>query len=577
MLKKLTKFLDKNILLILSCVLLLVIPLYPKLPLFDIIPGYIVRVRIEDFLILFTVFVLLIQVIRKKATLKTPLTKIIIAYSVIGLLSIFSGIFITKTIPATYVHLIKSFLHYLRYLEYFSLFFVFYSAVKSIKDLKILTYTAVSSFLMVGVYGLGQKYLYWPVYSTMNREFSKGIRLYLTEHARVQSTFGGHYDMAAYLVILLPIVLLLSFSLKKRMNKIFLWATFALGMWLMVTGASRTSFVAAIAAVFITIFVRSFKENMTSEKIKFFLSKSIVTGSLILIIFSTFGDDISERLLQSLNSYPVFAQNYEKLSDKITAGKEYFASKLDDSNISTIKIEKPENGLSVDEAAILVASDTRPTPLRPSDVFVDVPDKIRIATMSATGEMTTIIIEAPRTYSDNALKYGLSLAIRLDTLWPQAINAFYINPALGTGYATLTKSVVNEFTEADSTDNNFLRTLGEIGLLGFITFYGAVVLAIVKAYKIAFKKKINIYSEKLELKTLLAIAFIGSSIGLLINATFIDVFAASKVALTFWSVTGILFALENIKNIQKKPVVLKKVRTKKKQGKFKNTAYEKIR
>ncbi len=572
MLKNLIKFLDKNILLILSCILLIFIPLYPKLPLFDIIPGYIVRVRIEDFIILFSILVLFIQALRKKVTLKTPLTKIILAYSIVGLLSVLSGIFITKTIPMTSVHLLKSFLHYLRYLEYFSLFFVFNAAVKSRKDLKVLIYTAVSSFLMVGIYGLGQKYLYWPVYSTMNREFSKGIRLYLTDHARVQSTFGGHYDMAAYLVILLPIVLMIALSLKNKLTKIFLWFTFTLGLWLMVTGAARTSFAAGIVGIFITILIRSLKEKSTAEKIKFFISKSLITGSLVLIIFSSFGDDIKERLLQSLNSYPLFAQNYAALTDKIVSSKNFVAMKFDGSNFSNIKIEKPENGLSVEEAAILVASDTRPTPLKPSDVFVDVPDKIRIATMSATGEMTTIIIEAPRTYSDNALKYGLSLAIRLDTLWPQAINAFYKNPVLGTGYATLTKSVVDEFTEADSTDNNFLRTLGEIGLLGFITFYGAIVLAIIEAYRIAFKKSLDIYSKNLNLKTLLAIAFIGSSIGLLINATFIDVFAASKVAQTFWSITGILFALENIKDIKKKPVVIKKIRTKSKQGKFKNTA-----
>jgi len=365
---------------------------------------------------------------------------------------------------------------------------------------------------------------------------------------------------------------MLTLSLKNRLTRIFLWFTFALGIWLMVTGAARTSFVAVIVSVFITILVRSFKEKNLTKKIKFFLSKSIVTGSLILIIFSGFGDDIRERLFQSLNSYPLFSQNYIKLSNGIVAGKEFIMMRLDDSNAPDIKIEKPENGLSVDEAAILVASDIRPTPLKPNDVFVDVPDEIRIATVSATGKMTTIIIEAPRTYSDNALKYGLSFAIRLDTLWPQALSAFYKNPALGTGYATLTKSEVNEFTEADSTDNNFLRTLGEIGLLGFITFYGAIVLAIIQAYKIAFKKNLNIYEKTLDLKTLLATAFIGSTIGLLINATFIDVFAASKVALTFWSITGILFALENIKDLKKKPVVIKKIRTKVKQGKFKNTA-----
>jgi hypothetical protein len=570
MLKKIIKFIDKNILLILSSILVISIPLYPKLPLFDIIPGYIVRVRLEDFLILFTFIVLLVQVIRKKAALKTPLTKIILAYAVIGLLSTLSGIFITKTIPATFVHLSKSFLHYLRYLEYFSLFFIFNAAIKSKKDLKIIGATSVFSFLMVGLYGLGQKYLYWPVYSTMNREFSKGIRLYLTEHARVQSTFGGHYDMAAYLVILVPIIFLLTQDLTKKIHRLLLWITFAIGIWLMVMSASRTSFIALIAGLAVTIILRSIKEKTTSKKISFFLKKSLVTGTLILVIFSSFGDAISERLFQTLSTYPAVSHTYNQISESVKNGKEFINQKLaqaDKNNIiPEIIIEKPENGLSTDQAAVLVSSDTRPTPLKPSDVFVDVPNKIKVATISATGEETFIIIEAPRTYSDNALKHGLSLAIRLDTLWPQALKGFYKNPLLGTGYATLTKSQVNEFTEADSTDNNFLRTLGEIGILGFITFYGAIIIAMIQAYKLAFSKiKIN------NLKVLFAIAFIGSSIGLLINALFIDVFAASKVALTFWSLTGVLFALTNIKEPKKKKTKIKiKTRKRRKKGQFKN-------
>ena len=57
--------------------------------------------------------------------------------------------------------------------------------------------------MCVAVYGFGQKYLYWPAFSTMNREFSKGWVLYLTEHARVLSTFGGHYDLAAFIMMVL--------------------------------------------------------------------------------------------------------------------------------------------------------------------------------------------------------------------------------------------------------------------------------------------------------------------------------------------------------------------------------------
>lgn len=569
-LKKATDFFDNYILLVLSTLLLVVIPLYPKLPLFDVIPGYIVRVRVEDFLILFTVFIYLIQLVRKKTSLKTSITIPIAIYAIIGLLSIISGIYLTGTIPSTQVHLLKSSFHYLRYLEYFSLFFIFYSSIKQRKDLKVVITTMILSFILVGIYGIGQKYFYWPVYSTMNREFSKGIRLYLTEHARVQSTFGGHYDMAAYLVILLPMVLMLTEVAKKRYAKIGLWLAYILGTWTLVMSAARTSFAAAIAGIAVSILLLSLKKKKTSQKIKFFVTKSLIAGLIFISTLLIFGDDLSERLVQGVSNYPLISQTYVVISEGVETTINYIEDSVASIGIKPeVNIEVPENSLSTDQAAVIVASDTRPTPIKPSDVFVDVPDQVKVASVSATGEKTMVIIEVPRTYSENALKHGLSLAIRLDTLWPQALNGFYTNPVLGTGYATLTKSQVNEFTEADSTDNNFLRTLGETGALGFIIFYGIIFISLYKAFKIAFDRRSS------NLKAVFAIAYIGSSVGLLINAVFIDVYAASKVAFTFWSLTGVLFALTNIKEINHSNNFLtkdvKKKRTRKKKWQFKNT------
>ena len=178
-----------------------------------------------------------------------------------------------------------------------------------------------------------------------------------------------------------------------------------------------------------------------------------------------------------------------------------------------------------------MASDERPSSQRPRDVYQDIPDKIIIATTSAEGVTKTITIENPRVWSDNALKYGLSMAIRLDTLWPRAIQGFLRSPFFGSGYATLNKTNLTDFTIADSTDNNFLRTLGETGFLGFVTFYGAVVSGLVLAIKGLKSKK--------ELLVSFSIGYLAATLGLLFNAFYIDVFAASKVAFTFWAVTGL--------------------------------------
>lgn len=560
-------FLDNNILLILSTFLLAFIPLYPKLPLFDLIEGYIVRVRLEDFLIAFSLLIYFVQVLRKKISINTPLTKIIFTYIVIGFLSTLSGIFITQTIPTTQVHLLKSFLHYLRYIEYFSLFFLLFSSIKSKKDVQFISSTLVITLSIVGLYGLGQKYLYWPVFSTMNREFSKGIVLYLTEHARVQSTFAGHYDMAAYLVLILPMTLAFLFQNKlNKFKKILYWFAYTLGLLMMMLSASRTSLAGLVVGLFFTIFLFSLIQKNFNQKISFFLKQSLINGIIFTILFISFGSNMAERLLQVVENYPQVIA----ITNGIENTKSTIQNQINELSFVNLEVEKPSNGISTDQAAVLVSSDTRPSPVKPSDVYVDVPDQIKVATISAQGEKIFVIIEVPRTYSQNALDHGLSMAIRLDTLWPQALNGFYANPLLGTGYATLTKSEVNQFTEADSTDNNFLRTLGETGLLGFITFYGGVIIALITSKNILFNKQ-----EKDSFKKIFVVGYIGATIGFLVNAAFIDVFAASKVAYTYWALTGILLSYAKLKDTKKVKSKISQTKNKKrsrsKKNKFKNT------
>lgn len=542
--KRTLTHLDKKMLLYITAFLLAFIPLYPKLPLFDIIPGYIVRVRIEDILILATVIVWIVQVIRKKATLKTPLTWMITAYAVIGFLSVLSSFFITKTVPLHPVHVGKTLLHYLRNLEYLSLFFITFSSIQSKKDVQLFFKVFLATFTGVTLYGIGQKYLYWPVYSTMNREFSKGLRLYLTEHARVQSTFGGHYDLAAYIVLSLPLVLVSALTTSKRHTRWLLWGLFTLGTWLLIVSAARTAFAATLVALVVVICMAALKkEALLKQRLIYITKQGTIVGLLFLALVLKFGDDLSDRMLDALEGYPQLNMAYLNFNEtKTHIFYEYLPEKLGlTETMASLEITAPENAISTDELdAALIASDQQPVTNRPSDVYVDVPDIVQVATISATGENIILLVEQPRTYSDNALRYGLSMAIRLDTLWPQAWQGFTTNPLLGTGYATLTKSELYEFTEADSTDNNFLRTLGETGSLGFMAFFGTIALALKQAFNVWKKNK------KLTFEGALSVGYIAATIGLLVNALFIDVFVSSKVAFTFWLLTGIVVALAQV-------------------------------
>ncbi len=534
--RKILAWLDHYLLAIWSGFLLAFIPLYPKIPLFSPIEQYIVRVRLEDLFIFVAFLIWGIYWLRGKVAWRKPIVYIMLAYIGVGLLSVLSALFITQTVPLQPLHIGKTVLHYFRYIQYFSLFFIVFTAIKTKQQVKAILATIVLTVIALSIYGYGQQNYYWPVYSTMNREFSKGVRLYLTEHARVQSTFAGHYDLGAYLVIILPLLLALGYGVKSWKLKLAIHGSHFLGMWLLIVSASRTSFGAYIVAITIVTLLYALNKKTILGKVWWATSRYLALGLIIVYTFFTFGGDIYDRLLQVLQSYPEAHRVYHDLNrERKMAFDRFVLVPLGIKEITIPKAEIPENAISTEEAQrIIVSSDTRPSTTKPSDVYVDVPDLIEVSTTSADGTVTTSIEERDRTYSDNAIRYGLSLAIRLDTLWPQAIDGFKENPVLGKGYATLNKQAVNQFTEADSTDNNFLRTLGETGLLGFVTFYGAIALALAYAVKSVRTKD--------SLLQALAIGYIAGTIGLLGNAVYIDVFAASKVAQVFWGMTGMFIA-----------------------------------
>ncbi len=571
-------WLDENILILLGTFLLAFVPLYPKIPLWSPIEQYIVRVRLEDIFILLAVGIWLVQVLRRKVAWRSPMFWVVAAYGVVGLVSSLVAMFVIKTVPLEPLHVGKTFLHYFRYLEYFSLFFILFSAIK--KRSQVVLALGIFSFtvLAVSLYGYGQRYYFWPVYSTMNREFSKGIRLYLTEHARVQSTFAGHYDMSAFLVITLPLILALAYRVKRRRVSLVLHLIFWVGTWLLILSASRTPFAAYFAAVLLVIGITGLLQKNWLERIRFVVTRTVLLMVMLTFIFYYFGADMIERLSFVAKSNPITNQIITEFdSQRKMILPDSWLSMLpttEELNAALPKSRPPQTGISTDDVAAAAAaaqevaskSDQPPSPINPTappkptpapsvlpaGVYVDVPDLIEVATVSATGETVMIQQKRKRVYSECALKKELSLCIRQETLWPRAMEGFLTNPITGSGYATLTKESIEQFTEADSTDNNFLRTLGETGILGFVSFYGAVVLILFFAVR-------NITSKDW-LCSAFSVGMFCGSIGLLLNAVYIDVFAASKVAQTYWALAGVFFGYLALDQ-QKKGTGVREVKT----------------
>ena len=115
-----------------------------------------------------------------------------------------------------------------------------------------------------------------------------------------------------------------------------------------------------------------------------------------------------------------------------------------------------------------------------------------------------------------------STNIRLAVEWPRAIRALTKNPLLGTGYSSITLA----------TDNEFLRSLGEVGILGTLAFGLCFTLIIGEIVKSFFREK------SYTTKKVLAAAVIGLLAGSFLNMVFIDILEASKFAIMFWLLLG---------------------------------------
>ena len=121
-----------------------------------------------------------------------------------------------------------------------------------------------------------------------------------------------------------------------------------------------------------------------------------------------------------------------------------------------------------------------------------------------------------------------SISIRIDVEWPRAVRSFYKNPFLGTGYSSL----------GLATDNDYLRSLGETGVLGFLSFL-SILVALAKSIWSQLKRVTNSTDR------ILVLGSIGVFTSMTVVAMFIDTFEASKIAIMFWSIMGLSLSVKS--------------------------------
>ncbi len=487
--KKLIKslqWLDNNLIRILLFGFVFIVPLYPKFPI-RIIDYTYIAVRAEDIYIGILICVFLIQIIRKKIELNTKFFWLFLIFWIAVFLSFIFNAYITKFV--IYKHL--GFLHSARRVEYMVIFFIASSTVKSKKELLFYLKAVIGALILTGLYALGQKFLGWPAIQTMNPEFAKGHLLTLTPEARVSSTFAGHYDLAAYLVFLIPITVGLYLYHKKRV----MYLIIILAILILTMTASR-----------ISAFI-SFPLSITAFLIFIRKPKHLIIVLLIWASCMFVSRDLLQRVLKTVQIKQIFVNNKtgevivpQKITSKeLPAGTAYI----------TISRAPSENQGKVDKLLKdKLLEEIRKEASQSNKILTSSEEADLLATRSAGLTSTNTIVA------------DISFATRLQVEWPRAINAFLKNPILGTGPSSIT----------ESTDNDYLRWIGEFGSFGTISFLYILFSIVLYVWKSIQKMPEN---EKI-----LYLGFIFALAGLMLNASYIDVFEASKVAYTFWLVAG---------------------------------------
>lgn len=541
-----TKFFRENILFFLTLFLIVFIPLYPKLPLVDIENTW-VYIRAEDFVVVVALFIWSLFLFARKITLKTPLTIPIFAYWIVGGLATLHGILLIFPNLAN-VFPNVAFLSYIRHIEYLSLFFIAYSAVKNKKSLMYIFAALVVAFTGVVAYGFGQKYLSFPAYLTMNEEFAKGIPIQLSALARVPSTFAGHYDLAAYLVLVIPILASVFFGIRNWFLRLFLAALSLAGFVIMVLTVSRVSFVSLLVSLFIVLLFQKKKLVLFSLPVIFILGFLFITFNSNLLARYTNTVSVADVLVNAKTGEAVGNIEYvpieyfddksiklqriedrEELTEAISG--EFEEDEATTSALLPIELLPPGTLVPLVKASNISTGETLPqgtgyinlslSPVenRVGDFYYELsPDVVE-----QKGDAFNVVNFHGNFIIKKASAYDLSFTTRFQGEWPNALLAFSRNVLLGSGYGSISLAI----------DNNFLRMLGETGLLGTGAFFAIFIVA-----TLYIKRNWSHIDSKF-VKSFI-VGYIAGVIGLMLNATLIDVFEASKVAFVLWLLTGIV-------------------------------------
>ncbi len=391
-----------NIFRILLATLICFIPLYPKFPLFSVKSTY-VAIRIDDIVLAISLFIwLLYQIKHHFPIFKNKITPLFIAYFIAIIVSTLNAILIYQS-TSTQMLLLNLF----RRFEYISVFFITLEAIKKRRDFLFTYLFLLFTVLGIVIYGYGQRYFNFPVISTMNEEFSKGQLLQMNIWTRISSTFAGHYDLAAYLSVILVIIFCVALIVKNKWLKVSSFLIFLLAFHILTLTASRISIFAFWGAIILALIL--LRKYLWIIPISLLVTLSIVNSK-----------DLRQRLIATIPALK------STISQPGTSSVPTIPAAI--SPTPTISSTLPSKVIKI-----------TPTVFRhpPVEEFIPVDADVGVA---RSGE------------------------IRFNVEWPRAISAFRKNPITGTGLGSITLATDNDYLR-------FLGESGLFGFISFTLIF----------------------------------------------------------------------------------------------------------
>ncbi|MBP9691044.1 O-antigen ligase family protein, partial [Candidatus Woesebacteria bacterium] len=279
--------------------------------------------------------------------------------------------------------------------------------------------------------------------------------------------------------------------------------TIALGV--LVLTASRASYIAFLASIILyLVYVRKFKV----------LLFVLITTALL----TPLSDNLSNRLTRTFQQTKVFVDS--------DTGNAFVARKLQPDDLPPGDygaVNQFGAPTTQKDAVKLKPEEEAAARKQIRDAFID---QANTAGKAYSAEEINSAVDAIFMRQIPITKYlpDISISTRMQSSWPRALNAFLKNIWLGSGPSSL----------GEATDGDYLRWLGEVGIIGtglFLAIFSAIAWPIWQAARTMAPKKSYLFH-----------AFIFAFMGLFINASYIDIFEASKLAYTFWLVAGIFYA-----------------------------------